>query len=75
MLEICISGYVDFQKSIQFLHFLTRLCYFCLYEKNIFCQTSTKTVSGCCWILKLNQNSIWLMFDIKCQPELYLVDV
>ena len=23
----------------------------------------------------INQNCIWLMFDIKCQPKLYLVDV
>ena len=23
----------------------------------------------------INQNFIWLMFDIKCQPKLYLVDV
>ena len=33
-----------------------------LCSKNIFRQTSTKTVSG-------------LMFDIKRQPKLYLVDV
>ena len=25
-------------------------------------------------LVKLNQNCVWLMFAIKCQPELYLVD-
>ena len=34
-----------------------------------------RTVSGRCLVSNINQNSIWLMFDIKHQPDLYLVDV
>ena len=48
---------------------------FLLVWTNIFRQTSTKTVSGWCLISNVNQISTWLMFDIKRQPELYLVDV
>ena len=39
------------------------------------CQMSTKTVSGWCLVSNVNQNTTWIMFDIKHQPELYLVDV
>ena len=27
------------------------------------------------FLSNINQNCIWLIFDIKCQPKLYLVDV
>ena len=76
MCFLCISGYVDSKKGIQFWHFfwLDFVIFACM-KKMILRQTSTKTVPGWCLISNVNQNSIWLMFDIKCQPELHLVDV
>ena len=75
MCFLCISGYVDSKKRIQFWHFFDWTLSFLLVWKIILRQTSTKTVPGWCLISNVNQNSIWLMFDIKRQPELYLVDV
>ena len=72
---LCISGYVDYKKGIQFWHFFDWTLSFLLVWKNIFRQTSNRTVPGWCLISNVNQNSTWLMFDSKCQPELHLVDV
>ena len=72
---LCISGYLDSKKGIQLWHFFDWTLSFLLVWKNIFRQTSTKTVPGWCLISNINQNSTWLMFDSKCQPELHLVDV
>ena len=64
-----------FQKryTILTLFWLDFVIFACM--KIILRQTSTKAVPGWCLISNVNQNCIWLMFDIKCQPELYLVDV
>ena len=72
---LCISWYVDSKKGIQFWHFFDWTLSFFLAWKIILRHTLTKTVPGWCLISNVNQNSIWLMFDIKRQPELHLVDV
>ena len=64
-----------FQKRYTTLTLFDWTLSFLLVWKNIFRQTSTKTVPGWCLISNINQNSTWLMFDSKCQPELHLVDV
>ena len=80
-----------FQKSYTILTlFLTGLCHFCLYEKSFFVkhqpklylddvwyQTSTKTLSGWCLISNVNQNCIWLTFDINHQSGGYwfMIDI
>ena len=71
MCFLCISGYVDSKNVYNFDTFLS----FLLVWKIILHQTSTKTVPGWCLKSNVNQNFIWLMFDIKRQPKLHLVDV
>ena len=59
---LCISGYVDSKKRIQFWHFFW-------LDFVIFACMKNHSSSN------INQNCTWLMFDIKRQPKLYLVDV
>ena len=62
MCFLCISGYVDSKKRIQFWHFFW-------LDFVIFACMKNHSLSN------INQNCTWLMFDIKRQPKLYLVDV
>ena len=54
---LCISGYVDFKKVYNFDTFFDWTLSFLLVWKNIFRQTSTRTVTGWCLISNVNQKS------------------